>query len=340
MWASNFKKAFYAVLGFILLLANSSCEKLFIEKDKPLTNQGLFDELWTVLDERYALFQIKNVDWDEVYLTYRSKISDKLSENQMFYILGKLILELKDSHTDLKDEYSTTYYWPLSAKEMEKFNFNVISQYYYNNGTFKTINSVTYGEKNKIGYIYIKDFKSEITESTVEKILTDLADTKDLIIDVRNNTGGNENYGNLFVSHLIDKPLTNKIIKYKNGKGHNAFLTITSSLDPSSVNRYKGNVILLVNRAVFSAANSFANSMSLLPQVTLIGDTTGGGGSLPLNYELSNGWILRFSSSLEFRPTDSLILDKGIPPDFYVKKITDPRKDNVLDFALEYLNNN
>jgi hypothetical protein len=339
MWELNFKKVCYRVLGLILLLGNSSCEKLFIEPDKSFSNREIFEEFWTVLDERYALFEIKNLDWNEIYFRYEPQITEKLSDFQLLDIIGKIIGELKDSHTDLQAENINKYYWPISAQEMEKFNFNVISQFYFKKQSLKTINSVSYVKINESGYIYIKDFKNEITESTVSKILTDLGDTKNLIIDIRNNTGGNENYGNLFVSHLIDKTLTNKIIYYKNGKGHNSFLTTTSSLKPSSGIFYKSDVVVLINKVVYSAANSFANSLSLLPQVTLIGETTGGGGGLPLKYELSNGWVLRFSASMEFRPTDSLILDKGIPPDFYVAKLTDLKKDNVLDFALEYLKN-
>jgi len=291
------------------------------------------------LDERYALFEIKNINWEGVYLKYEPQIKDRLTESQMLDIAGNMIKELKDSHTDIHKGNVYRYYWPISNEYMKRFDFSIINQWYLH-GFQKTINSVSYGKIDETGYIYIKDFEKEISESTVEKILTDFGDTKNLIFDIRNNPGGNEAYGNLFVRHLIDKTITNKIIKFKNGKAHNSFLTITSTIDPSSEKMYTGKVIVLINKAVYSAANSFTNNLSLLPQVTLIGDTTGGGGSLPLDYELSNGWILRYASSMEYRPSDSLITDKGIPPNFYVEMVADSRKDNVLDFALEFLKNN
>jgi hypothetical protein len=339
MWVSNFKRKYFFIVSLVIILTHSSCEKLLIENEKSPSNLEVFNEFWTVLDERYALFEIKNINWNDVYLRYEPRISEKLSEPQMLIITGEMINELKDSHTDIHSKTVTKYYWALSNEYMKKFNFGIISQYYILSSK-KTINSVSYGKINETGYIYIKDFSAEITESTVIKILTDLGETKNLIFDIRNNTGGNENYGNLFVRHLIDKDFTNKIIKYKNGKAHNSFITITSTLFPLSGIKYKGDIAVLINRAVYSAANSFTNSMSLLPQVTLIGDTTGGGGSLPLDYELSNGWILRYSSSMEYRPSDSLILDKGIPPDYYIDMIKNQSKDNVLDFALKYLKGN
>jgi hypothetical protein len=340
MWASNFKRNIYLFFGFIILLGNTSCEKLLIEKDKAPTNHELFDEFWTLLDERYALFMIKDIIWDDVYIRYEPQITEQLSEFQMIDIFGKIIQELKDSHTDLKVNNTVKYYWPLSAGYMENFSFKVISQFYINRETLKTNNSVSYGKIFESGYIYIKDFKEEISESTVSEIITEMEDTKNLIIDIRNNTGGNESYGNFIVGYFIDKSFTNKIIKFKNGKAHNSFLAINSTVNPSSGPKYKNKIVVLTNKATFSAANSFTNSLSMLPQVTLIGDTTGGGGSLPLNYEFSNGWVLRYSSSIEYRPSDNLIIDKGIPPTYYVEKYRDSKKDNVLDFALEYLNSN
>ena len=37
--------------------------------------------------------------------------------------------------------------------------------------------------------------------------------------------------------------------------------------------------------------------MKVLPQVTIVGDQTGGGGGIPVFGELANGWTYRFSGT-------------------------------------------
>ena len=55
-------------------------------------------------------------------------------------------------------------------------------------------------------------------------------------------------------------------------------------------------MVVLTNRHSYSATNYFANIMSRLPQVTLMGDQTGGGSGMPFTSELPNGWGVRFSA--------------------------------------------
>jgi len=62
--------------------------------------------------------------------------------------------------------------------------------------------------------------------------------------------------------------------------------------------RYTDPIALLTNRRTFSAAESFVLAMRTLPQVTIVGDTTGGGSGNPLHRELPNGWGLSVSRNL------------------------------------------
>ena len=59
----------------------------------------------------------------------------------------------------------------------------------------------------------------------------------------------------------------------------------------------KRKVVVLTNRHSYSATNDFVNSMRCFPNVTLVGDKTGGGSGLPFSSELPNGWGVRFSAS-------------------------------------------
>ena len=57
--------------------------------------------------------------------------------------------------------------------------------------------------------------------------------------------------------------------------------------------------------------------MSLLPNVTIIGDQRGGGGGLPVSKQLSNAWVLTYTSSIVSLP-NGFIIEDGILPDLQV----------------------
>ena len=64
--------------------------------------------------------------------------------------------------------------------------------------------------------------------------------------------------------------------------------------------------MLLINRHSYSATNDFVNAMRYFPNVTLVGDKTGGGSGLPFSSELPNGWGVRFSASPTWMQTNNI----------------------------------
>ena len=44
---------------------------------------------------------LKNIDWDEVHDRYSLQINDQMSQYDLFDVLGKMLAELKDGHTNL-----------------------------------------------------------------------------------------------------------------------------------------------------------------------------------------------------------------------------------------------
>jgi C-terminal processing protease CtpA/Prc len=178
----------------------------------------------------------------------------------------------------------------------------------------------------------------ELSPDLADEVINYLGETQNFIFDVRNNQGGSELFGNNLIRHFVHERTANKIIKFKNGPGHTDFSLTINYIYPGSVTREYNHIIVLTNRVTFSAGNDFANNFSVLPNVTVIGDTTGGGGSTPFIYEFANGWRLRYASNMQLRASDSLIIDRGISPDIYVEMQQSSVKDNVLDTAIDFLN--
>lgn len=75
-------------------------------------------------------------------------------------------------------------------------------------------------------------------------------------------------------------------------------------------------IVVLINRHSYSATNFFSAFMSTIPNVTLIGDRSGGGGGVPVSFELPNGWKFRISVTRTYLP-NGYNIEEGIEPDLY-----------------------
>lgn len=77
-------------------------------------------------------------------------------------------------------------------------------------------------------------------------------------------------------------------------------------------------MVVLTNRGCYSATNEFVSIMKYAPNVTIIGDKTGGGSGLPFTSELPNGWSVRFSASPPMFNAEKEHIEFGVEPDIYV----------------------
>jgi len=80
--------------------------------------------------------------------------------------------------------------------------------------------------------------------------------------------------------------------------------------------------------------------MKQLPNVVVVGDQTGGGGGLPMNSELPNGWMVRYSACPMY-DANMQNIEFGISPDIKVDMShTDMDKgiDTIIETAIKYLN--
>ena len=150
---------------------------------------------------------------------------------------------------------------------------------------------------DQIGYVYYGSFSSGVGENNLDYMFAHFKECKGLIFDVRDNGGGSMLYSDRIASRFLEERILTGYTQYKKGNGHNDFTQPNPVyLSPSDRTRWLRPVIVLTNRHSYSATNDFVNVMRLLPQVTVMGDRTGGGSGLPFSSELPNGWSVRFSA--------------------------------------------
>lgn len=184
----------------------------------------------------------------------------------------------------------------------------------------------------KLGYIQLTAFES-VTYEQFKEALEDLTKQgmKGLIVDLRNNTGGNLDT----VCEILDLILpkgTIVSIKDKNGNGQ------TFSSDDA--NKLEVPLVVLTNGYSASASEIFAGAVQDYEIGKLVGTKTYGKGIVQNIYSLGDGTSLKITSSEYFTPNGRNIHEKGIEPDVEIEYQYDeanPDKDNQLEKAIEVL---
>lgn len=271
---------------------------------------------------------------------YRSKIIKEINSDELFDLCSDMLKELKDGHTNLICGSDVSRYW-IWEKYPVNYDERLINEHYLN-FEYKRTSGIKYQIlSNNIGYMYYGDFSSGIGEGNLDAILAYLASSDGLVIDVRSNGGGFLTNVETLVGRFINEKIKVGSISHKTGPEHNAFSEPYEYYFSPARNRqhYNKPIVVLCNRGSFSATNNFVSIMKQLPNVTIIGDTTGGGCGLPFTSELPNGWNVRFSAAV-IRDAEGKLTEFGVEPDIKVDMTEADRQaghDTILDRALHLL---
>lgn len=330
-------KNYFVILLFLPIMF--SCREDIYEETNA---EKVFEVVWNTLDNKYCFFDEKDVDWNEVRERYLARIDKNIDQDSLFYLIGKMICELRDGHVNLYSSRDIIKYWKWYTDYPANFDEGIENKYLGDN--YKISSGLRYKLlSDGIGYITYRSFSSGISESGLDYILETFKNSPGIIIDIRNNTGGDLSNVQKLASRFTEIPSTSGYISHKTGSGHNDFSELFPiKLEPSERTRTTQKIVVLTNRSCYSAANAFASTMKQLPNVTLMGDKTGGGGGFPLHFELPNGWILRLSSCAMYDETKSLI-ESGIEPDYFVnldQKDVEKNIDTIIEAARKFLKGN
>lgn len=329
-------KRLILALSFLGLL--TSCEQLLFEKDQAsIDPQENFDYLWRECDRKYSYFDLKNIDWDAVYTTYSNQIYDDMSQDSLFRVLGNMLNALQDDHTNLISNHNISFFG-VHRKGQDNFDWRIITDNYLPKDYFITGPfSHAYLLNKNIAYLRFPSFTGTLVDDDLDYILNKYKDTEGLILDLRENGGGSVSEVFQLLSRFINKETLLNYSRIRNGPSHDDFSEAKPvNLSPYDGVRYSKKVMLLVDRGTYSAGSFTALGTKAIPNITLVGDTTGGGLGLPNGGQLPNGWIFRFSI------TQALTLDKdesyenGVPPDIAAFVDWNNRnKDEVIEKAIE-----
>ena len=321
---------------YILLFLVSGCIR---EEQFDNSPKGNFEALWKIMDEGYCFFEYKDIDWDAVYRKYEPMITEDMSQDGLFEVLGNMLGELKDGHVNLYSASDMSRYWSWHEDYPRNFDILTIENRYLGN-SYRIAGGMKYTIlSDNIGYVYYEDFSRAVSEGNLDEMLAYFAPCNGIIFDVRDNGGGTLTYAERIAARFTNEKVHTGYIMHKTGPGHNQFSQPKPVyVEPSNRIRWQKPVAVLTNRSAYSTTNEFANIMRYMPNAVLIGDRTGGGAGLPFTSELPNGWGVRFSASPHLDAEKNHI-EFGIEPDIKINLTSLTLHDDIIEEARKTLKN-
>lgn len=186
--------------------------------------------------------------------------------------------------------------------------------------------------EGQTGYLSVSEFDS-VTYAQYEEALNELTaqGMTGLIVDLRNNPGGNLNT----VCEMLDLVLPKGTIVYtedKDGKRETA-----TSDDEHQINV---PMVVLVNGNSASASEIYAGAIQDYGIGKIVGTQTYGKGVVQQIFDLGDGTSVKLTIAEYFTPNGRNIDGEGITPDVEVEYEADennPEADNQLEKALEVM---
>lgn len=308
----------------------------------PVNAKENFEAAWNLINENYGHFPVKNINWDSVKSVYASQTGAIKNNDELFDFISKMLSTLKDGHLTLSNSLRSYVY---DFTEGANANFISVEAIASQITSYRNNNVVGYGKTpDNIGYIFISQWNSSNPNdfNLIETAVQDFSTTKGLIIDVRNNAGGNAQYAENAASIFFNSSTLTSYVRLRNsGTDRNSFTDyMSNNTVPHPSLYYNKPVIILTNRKCYSSNEHFIHVMKCLPNVKIYGDTTGGGSANAIEKLLPNGWKLQIPRWIEYDRNKKHFEGIGLFPDSTIHlSATDiaNRDDKILKAAINKL---
>lgn len=312
-----------------------------------------FEVFWHYFKENYAFFELRGVDWEKVYIEYRSIVSQLWDNQGLAEVLEKILRELNDSHATLEipgetittrkphalvrqwqDEFDSDQFLELYLRGIPYLYAALNSMLLHDQGCTALNGQLLWGKINpRIGYLAIFS-------------LMDMYASFDLLHYAGFEVANLPYFQSLAVA--IDRAVADiagteaLILDLRfNPGGHDGAAEIISSrfadrkrlaftkqvydhgtltppqeifIEPAGKVQYTHPVMLLTSEATASAAEVLVHFMMSLPHVRRLGGTTRGVLSDTLLMRLPIGWTTSISNEIYTAANGACYEGSGIPP--------------------------
>ena len=300
---------------------------------------ALFDAVWEAFDREYAGFVLlPDVDWKKLGKAYRKEAAKRRTAYGVGAVVGDLVAQLQDLHAWVRvgDEWVQGYSRerPLNAHWDATMRTCRADQ--------RAGDNLRWGRtEDGIGYVAVTALNDAEIGKHFDAVLEELGDTYALILDLRFNGGGGEDLARDVAGRFVETEAVYSLNQYRAGTKHDALgPKLERRIAPRGPWRYRSPVVVLWGRKTLSSAESMALMLATCPQVTTMGDRTGGSSGNPRRLELDHGLVVNLPRWLDMDPQGRPIERLGVAPEVTIEAAPEDftsERDPVLEAALKRL---
>jgi len=252
-----------------------------------------FEAFFKVFTENYALFEVKEIDWDKEYDYYSERINDKTTDDELFNILKEILKKLDDKHCYIyrfNEIYFSGFKLPsLNYLDLTSFDFRLPT----NDFSLKLIENeylISYEKSlnvksllppmgirkvfttgwltDSIAYIHMTEMsnKSKEVHNSINSFLQKYQNANGFVVDVRDNIGGYSLPAKELAEYFTTDTHTYAVSRLRNPDSIYEFKEPEYwKIEPNADFKYKNQPIaLLINENTQSAAELFTLMMKTL----------------------------------------------------------------------------
>lgn len=306
--------------------------------------EATFEDVWRDFDELYGGFELRGVDWDLAYASYRPLVDDTTSEDELFTVLTRMLAETDDGHVHLtvpgRERWSANQIY-RERIGFDRFDRELVEDVYLG-GEYRSdpLRDYSYGQLDgDITYVYLAMIGDQ---TPILARVREEAETRGggMIIDLRHNNGGDFTWAFATLAEWTasDRPVFRS--RTRDGPRRDDF---TAWFEWSIAGRgtdIEFPVVVLIDRFTISAAERAVLALDTLDNVTFVGEPTSGAVATSVGRELVNGWYVTISTQEVLGLDGETIEGVGFEPDELV--VNDPAMlaagvDQALERAIELL---
>lgn len=200
-----------------------------------------------------------------------------------------------------------------------------------------------------IAHVKLNSFGTNKAATAFANAFDELSKADGVVLDVRQNGGGNSGVGWQILGFLTDKPFQTTrwhtlqyrpTFRARNQKPLSKLGGVSGTVSADAVHHYKKPVVMLIGPKTFSAAEDMVVAFDMLDRGKIIGLATGGSTGQPFMFPLPGGGQARVCTKHDSYADGTEFVGKGIQPDIEVAETIDDvrsHSDRTLQAALAEL---
>jgi len=336
-----------ATLLFFLTIPVIGQNPATYPKDTTLSLQEkTFETLWLTFEDNYAFFKLRNIDWKDTYLKYRPTVTASTTDDELFETFSKMLAPFQDNHINViipsKKQFKSTkpstfmaefptdslrnVFWTMVDHTLSKSGFGKLK---YAGPEFNGKKLFGYATSKKCAYLRFNrcfvaqeadnKLDAEVASQILDSVFTNFTNSPTLIIDVRDNIGGNDEFAYEVAGRFAERKSVGMYKKSRKGGYEDFGETETWYIEPKGNPSFLKPMIVLTNDKTVSAGDVFALIMKELPKVKIIGENSRGIYSDMYGFELPNKWLVSLSNQRYYNANMVCYEGSGTPVDIIVK---------------------